>query len=147
LYAEIGRFTTQVTWLEKNLEQSLHREERRRLVDWENREVPLRTQVQLLSLNRLGLYSQPVLPSPEEVAFKHCIDEISRAHPYYGSRRIAAQLHREGQSINQNTVAHYMQEMGLVVLYPGPHLSKRAQQAAIFPSLLATVTANAPNHI
>ncbi len=50
-------------------------------------------------------------PSPEEVAFKHRIDEIYTAHPYYGSRRIAAQLHREDQAINQKTVARYMQEM------------------------------------
>jgi transposase-like protein len=39
LYAEVGRLTTQVTWLEKNLAQGLSREERRQLVDWENREL------------------------------------------------------------------------------------------------------------
>jgi len=32
-------------------------------------------------------------------------------------------------------------------VYPGPNLSKRARQAAIFPYLLANVTANTPNHI
>jgi putative transposase len=37
--------------------------------------------------------------------------------------------------------------MGLAAVYPGPNLSKRAQQAAIFPYLLAHVTANVPNHI
>ena len=67
------------------------------------------TQAELLSLNRSGLYYQPVPPSAEEVALKHRIDEIYTAHCYYGSRRIAAQLHREGQSINQKTVARYMQ--------------------------------------
>ena len=107
----------------------------------------MRTQAELLSLNRSGLYYQPVPPSPEEVAFKHRIDEIYTAHCYYGSRRIAAQLHREGQSINQKTVGRYMQEMGLTAVYPGPNLSKRAQQAAIFPYLLANVTASTPNHI
>ncbi len=40
-----------------------------------------------------------------------------------------------------------MQEMGLAAVYPGPNLSKRARQAAIFPYLLANVTANTPNHI
>jgi putative transposase len=65
----------------------------------------MRTQAELLTLNRSGLYYQPVPPSPEEVAFKHRIDEMYTAHPYYGYRRIAAQLHREGQAINQKTVA------------------------------------------
>lgn len=55
--------------------------------------------------------------------------------------------YREGQTINQKTVACYMQEMGLAAMYPSPNLSKRAQQAAIFPYLLAHVTANLPNHI
>ena len=40
-----------------------------------------------------------------------------------------------------------MQEMGLVAVYPGPNRSLRARQAAIFPYLLANVTANMPNHI
>ena len=81
------------------------------------------------------------------MAFKHRIDEIYTEHPYYGYRRIAAQLHREGQPINQKTVARYMQEMGLVAFYPGPNLSKRAREAAIFPYLLSNVTATTPNHI
>ena len=59
----------------------------------------------------------------------------------------AAQLHREGQPINQKTVARYMQEMGLAAVYPGPNLSKRAQQAALFPYLLSNITASTPNHI
>ena len=89
-------------------------------MDWQNRELTVSTQAELLSLNRSGLYYQPVPPSAEEVACKHRIDEIYTAHPYYGYRRIAAQLHRDGQLINQKTVARYMQEMGLAAVYPGP---------------------------
>ncbi|HLG62696.1 MAG TPA: IS3 family transposase [Ktedonosporobacter sp.] len=127
--------------------QSLSRNERRELIDWENRELPVKTQAHLLSLNRSGLYYQPVPPSPQEVAFKHRIDAIYTEHPYYGYRKIAAQLHREGHGINQKTVAQYMREMGLIAIYPGPNLSKRAHQAAVYPYLLKNVTANMPNHI
>ncbi len=108
LYAEIGRLTTQMTWLEKNLVHCSSRTERRELIDWENRELPVKTQAQLLSLNRSGLYYQPLPPSPEEVAFKHRIDAIYTEHPYYGYRKIAAQLHRDGYGINQKTVAQYL---------------------------------------
>jgi putative transposase len=121
--------------------------ERRRLVEWENREVPVKTQAELLTLNRTGLYYQPIPPSAREVAYKHRIDELYTAHPYYGYRRIAAQLHRDGWPINQKTVARYMHEMGLYAVYPGPNLSKRAREAAIFPYLLAHVKAATPNHI
>lgn len=107
----------------------------------------MRTQAELLSLNRSGLYYQPALPSAEEVALKHRIDEVYTEHPYYGYRKITAQLQREGMQINHKAVARHMREMGLAALYPGPNLSKRAQQAAIFPYLLKHVTASAPNHI
>ncbi len=117
------------------------------MIEWEQRELPISTQAQLPGLNRSGLYYQPVPPSAHEVALKHRIDEIYTAHPYYGYRRIAAQLHREALSINQKTVGRYMQEMGLAAIYPGPNLSKRAHQAAIYPYLLAHTTASAPNHI
>ena len=56
-------------------------------MDWENRELPVRAQAELLTLNRSGLYYQPVPPSPEEVAFKHRIDEIYTAHSYYPTFR------------------------------------------------------------
>jgi putative transposase len=123
------------------------REERQHLIEWEPRELPISTQAHLLGLNRSGLYYQPVPPSAHEVALKHRIDEMYTAHPYYGYRRIAAQLHREALAVNEKTVARYMREMGLAAIYPGPNLSKRAQQAAIYPYLLANITASAPNHI
>lgn len=123
------------------------RAERQQLIEWEKRELPVSTQAQLLGLNRSGLYYQPVPPSAREVMIKHRIDEIYTAHPYYGYRRIAAQLQRDDLPINQKTVARYMQEMGLAAIYPGPNLSKRVQQAAISPYLLANTTASAPNHI
>lgn len=117
------------------------------LIDWEQKELPISTQAQLLHLNRSSLYYQPVPPSPEEIACKHRIDEIFTACPYYGYRKIAAQLHREGKAINEKTVAKYMREMGIMAIYPGPNLSKRAHQAGIYPYLLRNIVAEAPNHI
>ena len=55
-------------------------------------ELPLSVQAELLSLSRSSLYYQPALPSAQEVAIKHRIDELYTACPFYGSRRITAQL-------------------------------------------------------
>ncbi len=101
----------------------------------------MNTQADLLSLNRSSLYYRPVPPSAEEVALKHRIDELYTAHPYYGYRRITAQLQREGMEVNHKAVARHMREMGLAAVYPGPNVSKRAHQAAISPYLLTNVTA------
>ena len=86
-------------------------------------------------------------PSPQEVALKHRIDEIYTERPYYGVRRITAQLRREGVVVNHKAVARHMQEMGLAGICPGPNLSKRVHQAGIYPYLLRDVRAERPNHI
>src|SRR5579875_881176 len=117
------------------------------LIDRTNGELSLSAQTQLLGLNRTSLYYQPVPPSEEEIALKHRIDKLYTDHPYYGSRKITEQLKREGLEVNRKAVMRHMHEMGLAAVYPGPNLSKRARQAAIYPYLLTNVTASYPNQI
>lgn len=105
---------------------------------------PLSVQADLLSLSRSSLYYQPVPPSLEEVALKHRIDELYTAYPFYGSRRITAQLRREGEVINRKAVQRHMREMGIC---PGPNLSRRNQEHRVYPYLLRQVTAAYPNHV
>jgi putative transposase len=125
----------------------LTREERLALLDWEDRVLPITTQSDLLSLNRSSLYYKPVQPSPDEVAIKHRIDELYTQYPFYGSRRITAQLNQEGVSINRKAVQRHMREMGIAGIHPGPNLSKRNQQHRIYPYLLKGVTIQHPNHV
>src|SRR5260221_13395819 len=110
-------------------------------------EWPLTTQVQLLSLNRSSLYYRPVMLPAEELALKRRIDEIYTAHPFYGVRRITAQLRREGVAVNHQAVARHLRDMGLAGIHPGPNLSKRQQEHAIYPYLLRGVTASAANQV
>jgi putative transposase len=116
------------------------------LVDWENRELPVTIQAELLSLNRSSLYYQPVPPSAEELWIKRRIDEIYTAWPFYGSRKIQVELNKE-MTINRKAVQHHMREMGLSAICPGPNLSKRRADHAIYPYLLRHLRAASPNHI
>jgi putative transposase len=125
----------------------LTRAERLTLLERDTAELPLTTQTKLLSLNRSSLYYRSVVPSPKEVALKHRIDEIYTERPYYGVRRITAQLRREGVVVNHKAVARHMREMGLAGICPSANLSKRAKGAAIYPYLLRDVRAERPNHI
>ena len=117
-----------------------------RLVERKASELPLKTQAELLSLNRSVLYYQPVPPSAEEVAIKHRIDEIYTQYPFYGSRRITAVLRRD-MTINRKAVQRHMREMGIAGICPGPNLSKRNQEHAVYPYLLRHVTSGYPNHV
>jgi len=110
-------------------------------------DVPLTVQTNILSLSRSSVYYQPAPPSAAEVAAKHRIDELYLEFPYYGARRMAAQLDREGQSFDRKTVRNYMQEMGLIAVYPGPNLSKRHRAHRVFPYLLRDVTPAVPDHV
>ena len=86
-------------------------------------------------------------PSVEEIAIKHRIDEIYTKYPFYGSRRITAQLRREDILINRKAVQSHMQEMGIAGICPGPNLSKRNAAHQVYPYLLRQITAAYPNHI
>lgn len=117
------------------------------LLERDNPDLSLTTQADLLGLNRTGLYYQPVPPSAEEVRIKHRIDEIYTEWPFYGSRRITAQLCRETILINRKAVQRHMQEMGIAGVCPGPNLSKRNADSHIYPYLLRSITASYPNHV
>lgn len=113
----------------------------------ENSELPVTAQAKLLSLNRTGIYYKPAPVSPGEIAVKRRIDEIYTQHPYYGSRRITAQLRREGIPVNRKRVQRYMREMAIAGICPGINLSKRNTQHRIYPYLLRNVTCTNANHI
>ena len=99
LFAQIGRLTTQLAWLKKNLALTLTRPERMQCVDRPLSAIPLTVQADLLTLSRRSLYYQPVPPAPAEVAIKHAIDQIYTDQPSYGSRRIEVILARGHQLV------------------------------------------------
>lgn len=131
----------------KNLGSNLPREERLALLEWENPELAIAVQADLLSLNRSSLYYKPVPPSPEEVRLKHRIDEIYTQFPFMGYRTIASIMNREGDHIHKNTVRAYMRDMGIMAVYPGPNLSKRDLQHRTFPYLLRGLQITTPNQV
>jgi len=117
------------------------------MVEPSNPKVPLTAQADILGLSRSSMYYTPVPPSQTEVAIKHRIAALYLEFPYYGARRMAAQLRREGKAIDRKTVGKYMQEMRLHAVYPGPNLSKRQSDHRVFPYLLRDVRPSAPNHV
>lgn len=117
------------------------------LVERESSELPITQQAELLSVSRSSLYYHPREPSAEEIAIKHRIDELYTQSPFYGSRKIKAQLRREGVVISRKTVQRHMREMGIVAIYPGPNLSRRQHKEHVFPYLLRNLVIRAPNQV
>ena len=106
----------------------LTRPARLALIDREDPELPIKTQAELLGLNRSGIYYQPVPISERELQLRHRIDEIYTQLPFYGSRRITKILQREGWQVGREVVQGHMRAMGIAGICPGPNLSKRDHQ-------------------
>ena len=117
LFAHIPRLTHEVNWLKKNLASTLTRAQRTAFVERAESELTLVEQAQLLGLSRASLYYKKVEPSEEEVRLKHRIDELYTQYPFFGSRRMSAQMQREGESANRKRVQPYMREMGIDITY------------------------------
>ena len=64
------------------------------------------------------------------------IDEIHLKLPFYGTRRIRDQLHREGYKVNRKKVRRLMRLMGISALYPRRRTSKPGKGHKIYPYLL-----------
>ncbi len=109
--------------------------------------LPLAVQADLVGVSRSSLYYWPVAPSAEEGALKHRIDEIYTRYPFYGSRRVAVQLRREGRPLNRKAVQRHMREMGIAGIAPGPHTSTPAPDHPVYPYLLRHTTSAYPNHV
>jgi putative transposase len=117
------------------------------LVEREGSELSVMVQCALLSLNRSGLYYASRGPDERELLIKRRIDEVYTACPFYGIRKITAQLRVDGLLVNHKAVARHMQEMGLRAIAPGPNLSKRAQQHEVYPYLLHGLKIKQPNQV
>jgi putative transposase len=109
--------------------------------------LSLTEQCDVLSVSRASLYYKAKPPSPQEVDIKHRIDELYTRYPFYGSRRMTAQLVREGRAVNRKRIQRYMQEMAITGICPGPNLSKRDQQQRVYPYLLRNFEITAPNQV
>jgi putative transposase len=115
-------------------------------VDRESGELPVKTQAELLSLNRSSLYYPPAPPSAAEVAKNHRNYQIYTQYPFNGTRRNTAVLRRE-MTINRKAVQRHMREMGIAGVCPGPNLSKRTSEHHVYPYLLRHISSSYPNHV
>ena len=114
------------------------------MIDADSIGVSVRRQCLLLSLNRSTFYYRPSILI-EESGFANEINEIWHEMPFYGYRRITAELQRRGNKVNAKRVLRLMGEMNLKAIYPRPRTTIRAPGHKIYPYLLKGLLIDAPN--
>lgn len=117
------------------------------LIDWQDPELSINKQCELLSLSKGALYYTPVPMSSYDLELMDFIDRQYLKTPFYGSRKITICLQRYGYTVNRKKVQRLMGLMGLQGITPGPNLSKRRQQHKIYPYLLRGLSIVRPNQV
>jgi putative transposase len=110
-------------------------------------ELSVTRQCELLGLNRTGVYYTPRPVREEDLRIMRRIDELHLEHPFYGARRLAKQLEREGFGVCRVHVATLMRRMGIEALYRRPRTSIPARDAKIYPYLLDGLAIERPNQV
>ena len=136
-----------LTGSKKNL--PLTSDDKKKLLEAELPQISLRRQCELLGLNRSNIYYQPREGNAEKAKLLRLIDEIYTRSPYFGARRIAAELNRMNLSfaVDRKRVRRLMEEMGIEALYPKPKLSRADKGHVKYPYLLKGVNIERINQV
>ena len=135
------------TGLKKKLTSPI--ELKRQWIEPKYEAISIRRQCELLGLNRSTLYYQPTPVSDEELQVMRLIDKIYTRCPFYGSRRIAAQLTRErgDHPWNRKRIQRLMRIMGIRGVAPGSDTSKPHPENKIYPYLLRGLLIDKVNQV
>jgi len=104
--------------------------------------LSVRRQCELLGLNRSSWYYEARGESAENLALMRQIDEQYLLTPYYGSRKMAKHF-----GIGRERARRLMRQMGLMAIYPKPHLSRPGPGHRIYPYLLRNVAIVRPDQV
>jgi putative transposase len=117
------------------------------VVDRQHPSLSVVSQCKLLGISRSGLYYQPVGIPEEDLIIMKLIDGQYLSTPFYGARRMAAWLKKQGYRVNRKRVQRLMQIMGLKAIYRRPRTSKPAPGHKIYPYLLSDIEVTRPNQV
>jgi len=104
-------------------------------------------QCELLDLCRSSVYYRPKPLSAADLALMRRIDELHLAHPFFGSRRLAQMLKRQGIKAGRLHVATLMHLMGIEAIYCKKRTTIPEKGHTIYPYLLRDVQIERPNQV
>lgn len=103
--------------------------------------LPLKEKCELLTVPRSSFYgsrhkNEVRKESAENQSLMGQIDVIYTEKPCYGSRKVTAELNRNGFGVNRKRVQRLMRLMGIMGVAPGVMTSKACPEHKIYPYLL-----------
>jgi len=137
LAKKVGNLTIEKDFLEGKLVSLASSKERKALLDVKLN-LSLNRQCKLLRISKSSVYYAPIKPfsTSADIRLLDVINTIYSDFPAYGSRRIHAQLLRDGFSVGKKFVKKAMKYMGIVALYPKPKTTTANKEHYKYPYLL-----------
>lgn len=120
---------------------------KRKLIEWNNQEISLNRQCELLSLSKGALYYEPVKMDQFSIAVMEFIDRQHSRTPFFGSRKMVVALEKCGYIVNRKRVRRLMGLMGIRTIYPKRSLSQKSKAHKIYPYLLKDIKIVNPNFV
>jgi putative transposase len=118
------------------------------MIEPDSKTMSVKRQSALLGLNRSSYYrGNKSDVRSGDVGMMSRIDHIYTSHPYYGSRRIVAELSRDGIRVNRKRIQRLMRRMGIYSVLPGPMTSSPRKESRKYPYLLRDLPIHAPNQV
>ncbi len=121
--------------------------DRTAMLDHDHVKLSIRRQCSLLGLARSGVYRPSKAANDDDLAVMRRLDQLFLAHPFLGSRRMAAMLRSEGRPINRKRVQRLMRLMGITAIGPKPRTSRPAPGHKIYPYLLRDMVIDGANQV
>ena len=99
-------------------------------------DLPVAEQCRVLEISRSTAYYESSRNIEEDLALMREMDELYLERPYYGSRRMRANLSTRERPLNRKRIRRLMRKMGLVAVYPKKRLSTPGKGHKIYAYLL-----------
>jgi putative transposase len=110
-------------------------------------ELPVTRQAELLDLSRSSVYYTPRPLSARDLQLMRRIDELHLELPFYGARKLARELRKEGHEVGRRHVTTLMRRMGIEAIHRRPRTSLPARGAAVYPYLLSGLAIERPQQV
>jgi len=117
------------------------------VLDLKHPSISIARQCELLGLVRSSAYYRARRSDERNEHLMRLIDRQYLETPFYGVRRMTAQLVRLGHEVNAKRVRRLMRLMGLEAVYQKPRLSQPHPEHKVYPYLLRDVTVERPNQV
>jgi putative transposase len=122
-------------------------EQRRLWIEPLHPKISVTRQCARLGLARASYYFRPAPESAENLYFMRLLDEEYTRHPFYGVPKMTYWLQQQGHAVGPKRVRRLLRLMGLMAIYPKPHLSQNPWEHQRYPYLLRDVQILRPNQV